>query len=74
MMNLFVKNSINAKCPWSGKAVKRDSLVMYREKVVGFASEHLKDKWVTATSVFDRLIEDAKKSDATIKSLNNLLV
>ena len=45
-----------ADCPWSGKPVSADSLTLYRGKVVGFCNTGCRDKFETATGVFEAAI------------------
>lgn len=48
---------VNEVCPWSGKPVAEDSLMLYRGAVVGFCNPGCRDKFQTALSVFDAGID-----------------
>ena len=48
---------VNRTCPWSGEPVSPDSLTLYRGKVVGFCNPGCRDKFESATSVFDAQID-----------------
>ena len=54
---LDIRDCVNDVCPWSGKPVSADSLTTYRGKVVGFCNPGCRDKFESATSAFDRVIE-----------------
>lgn len=54
---LDIGDCINETCPWSGKPVAADSLMRYRGRVIGFCNPGCRDKFETAASLFDRLIE-----------------
>lgn len=45
--------AINDRCPWSGKAVQADSLTAYRGQTIGFCNPGCRDKFATATTLFD---------------------
>ena len=55
--NLRLEDSVNERCPWSGKPVSADSLTLYRGKVVGFCNTGCRDKFEAATRAFDGAIE-----------------
>lgn len=55
---LDLDDCVNAICPWSGDPVSADSLTLYRGKVVGFCNTGCRDKFDSATSAFDKLIEE----------------
>lgn len=42
---LRLAECVNAKCPWSGKAVRADSLTMFEGAVVGFCNPGCRDKF-----------------------------
>jgi len=46
----------NAACPWSGEPVSLDSLTRYRGHTVGFCNPKCRDKFETATSLFNASI------------------
>jgi hypothetical protein len=54
---LRLEDCVNANCPWSGKPVSADSLTLYRGKVVGFCNTGCRDKFETATRVFDGAVK-----------------
>ena len=54
---LRLEDCVNGVCPWSGKPVSADSLTVYRGKVVGFCNSGCRDKFETATRLFDSKIE-----------------
>ncbi len=54
---LRLEDCVNEVCPWSGRPVSKDSLALYRGKVVGFCNTGCRDKFRAATSVFDKAIE-----------------
>jgi hypothetical protein len=54
---LRLEDCVNEICPWSGKPVNADSLTLYRGKVVGFCNTGCRDKFESATRVFDQAIE-----------------
>ena len=54
---LRLEDCVNTVCPWSGKTVSGDSLTLYRGKVVGFCNTGCRDKFESATRVFDQAIE-----------------
>lgn len=45
--------AINDCCPWSGQSVQPDSLTPYRGQTVGFCNAGCRDKFATATALFD---------------------
>ena len=55
--DLRLEDCVNESCPWSGKPVSADSLTEYRGKVVGFCNTGCRDKFESATRVFDQAIE-----------------
>ncbi len=50
---LDLADCINAVCPWSGKPVAADSLMLYRGQVVGFCNPGCRDKFGTAAGMFE---------------------
>ena len=54
---LRLEDCVNQSCPWSGKPVSADSLIRYRDKVVGFCNTGCRDKFEAATRAFDGAIE-----------------
>ena len=56
MKMLTLTNCINTVCPWSGKPVAESSLAHYRGHVVGFCNTGCKNKFETATKMFEELI------------------
>ncbi|HFQ15906.1 MAG TPA: glutathione S-transferase [Rhodobacteraceae bacterium] len=54
---LNIVDAINKTCPWSGKPVAADSLLLYRGKVVGFCNQNCRDKFARAIELFDPLID-----------------
>jgi hypothetical protein len=54
---LRLEDCVNQVCPWSGKPVGGDSLMLYRGKVVGFCNTGCRDKFESATRAFDQAIE-----------------
>ena len=57
MSDLKLEDCVNDVCPWSGKPVSGDSLTLYRGKVVGFCNPGCREKFESATRVFDQVIE-----------------
>jgi len=55
-MALKIEDCVNDVCPWSGKPVSADSLLLYRNQVVGFCNPGCRDKFAAATSMFDKNI------------------
>lgn len=53
---LNLDDCINNICPWSGKPVSADSLTVYKGQVVGFCNPGCRDKFQTATDVFEKHI------------------
>jgi len=53
---LRLEDCVNDGCPWSGKPVSRDSLTLYRGKVVGFCNTGCRDKFEVALRDFDAKI------------------
>lgn len=51
------EDAINESCPWSGKPIADDSLMLYRGAVVGFCNPGCRDKFSAAVAVFDRAID-----------------
>jgi hypothetical protein len=54
---LRLEDCVNQVCPWSGDPVSKDSLTVYRGKVVGFCNTGCRDKFEAASSAFDKAIE-----------------
>ena len=54
---LHIEDCVNQTCPWSGEPVSADSLTLYRGKVVGFCNPGCRDKFDSATRVFDAKIQ-----------------
>lgn len=50
---LKLEDCVNATCPWSGKPVSADSLTIYGGAVVGFCNTGCRDKFESATRIFD---------------------
>ena len=48
--------SLNETCPWSGKPVQPDSLILYRGHMVGFCNPGCRDKFAAAVARFDAAI------------------
>jgi hypothetical protein len=55
-MSSSSSSAANKECPWSGKPVSSDSLTSYRGHTVGFCNTGCRDKFVTATTHFDKAI------------------
>jgi len=51
---LKLEECVNEVCPWSGKPVDSGSLATYCGKVVGFCNPGCRDRFVAATTLFDR--------------------
>ena len=58
--DLRLEDCVNRTCPWSGKPVSADSLILYQGKVVGFCNTGCRDKFAAATAAFDAAIEGSK--------------
>lgn len=56
MGKLLLEQSINDKCPWSGKPVDENALSLYKGQVVGFCNTGCRDKFEKATLMFDAAI------------------
>jgi len=54
---LSLEDCVNETCPWSGKPVSADSLMLYKGKVVGFCNTGCRDKFEAASDAFDAAIE-----------------
>jgi hypothetical protein len=54
---LKLADAVNTGCPWSGKPIQNDSLTLYRGEVVGFCNPGCRDKFESATRLFDTAIE-----------------
>ncbi|MDQ0997605.1 hypothetical protein QFZ34_002787 [Phyllobacterium ifriqiyense] len=50
---LKIADAINTTCPWSGDAIKEDSLTFYNGAVVGFCNPGCRDKFEKAINHFD---------------------
>lgn len=57
---LRLEDCVNTHCPWSGHPVSKDSLTLFKGKVVGFCNTGCRDKFDAATQAFDREIEGKK--------------
>jgi hypothetical protein len=57
---LRIEDCINEACPWSGKPVSEDSLMLYRGRVIGFCNPGCRDKFQKAAGLFDGLIAQAR--------------
>lgn len=55
-VELDITDCINKVCPWSGKPVSADSLMLYRGHVVGFCNPGCRDKFQKALALFDEII------------------
>jgi len=55
--DLSLEDCVNETCPWSGKPVSADSLMLYKGKVVGFCNTGCRDKFEAASDAFDAAIE-----------------
>jgi hypothetical protein len=53
---LSLADAVNSACPWSGSPVRADSLTLYKGQVVGFCNPGCRDKFETATRLFDTAI------------------
>jgi hypothetical protein len=52
-----IEDCINTHCPWSGDPVDAASLTTYRDQVVGFCNTGCRDKFETATAMFDAALD-----------------
>jgi hypothetical protein len=57
---LRIEDCINEACPWSGKPVSEDSLMLYRGRVIGFCNPGCRDKFQKAAGLVDGLIAQAR--------------
>ena len=55
---------INETCPWSGKPVSADALMIYQGNVVGFCNPGCRDKFPKAIGLFDGIASQGP-SEAT---------
>ena len=62
---LRLEACINDRCPWSGKPVAEDSLMLYRGKVVGFCNPGCRDKFASAAKVFEDALSAADGPEKT---------
>jgi hypothetical protein len=62
-VELDIADCINKVCPWSGKPVSADSLLLYRGAVVGFCNHGCRDKFQKATALFDQLIDTRQAAE-----------
>ena len=53
-MKLDISDCINETCPWSGKPVQADSLMILNGNVIGFCNSGCRDKFETAIKHFER--------------------
>jgi len=56
------EDCINETCPWSGKPVSEDSLMLYQGHVVGFCNPGCQEKFELAVNHFN---------DAVVKLTNS---
>jgi len=54
---LRIEDCVNETCPWSGKPVSADSLVLYKGQVVGFCNTGCRDKFESASRQFDKALD-----------------
>jgi len=54
---LNIDDCINEACPWSGKPVSVDSLMLYRGQTIGFCNPGCRDKFAKASTMFDKLVQ-----------------
>lgn len=54
---LDLADCVNQTCPWSGKPVSGDSLMIYRGAVVGFCNPGCRDKFEAAAKHFDTALD-----------------
>lgn len=57
---LKIEDCINEVCPWSGKPVSTDSLMLYQGQTIGFCNPGCRDKFLKASSMFNDLIDQGK--------------
>jgi len=55
MTELNIDDCINETCPWSGKPVQADSLVLYGDDVVGFCNPGCWDKFESVVRHFEEV-------------------
>ena len=60
---LDIADCVNDICPWSGDPVSEDSLMHYRGEVVGFCNTGCRDKFESATRLFDASIVEKERKD-----------
>ncbi|MCP4935305.1 MAG: glutathione S-transferase [bacterium] len=58
---LKLADCVNKTCPWSGKPVSAESLMLYRGNVIGFCNTDCRGKFQKAVALFDSLIEFKKQ-------------
>jgi len=56
-MKLAMEDVINETCPWSGRPVSADALMIYRGAVVGFCNPGCRDKFDQAVRLLDGRLE-----------------
>ncbi len=64
---LRIEDAVNTTCPWSGKPIAADSLMLYRGTVVGFCNPDCRDKFEKAVRHF----EDALKARRADRAQNS---
>lgn len=67
---LSLADAVNTACPWSGDPVRADSLTLYKGQVVGFCNPGCRDKFETATRLFDSALakRGTKQSGRTTRA------
>jgi hypothetical protein len=58
MSELKLEDCVNETCPWSGKPVVKDSLTLYKGKVVGFCNTGCRDKFERAVGHFETALDN----------------
>ncbi len=53
---LDIEDCVNTHCPWSGKPVSRDALMIYKGNIVGFCKSGCRDKFEKALVHFEGVI------------------
>jgi hypothetical protein len=57
VLELKLDDCVNETCPWSGRPVAKDSLTLYRGKVVGFCNTGCREKFELAIRHFEAALD-----------------
>lgn len=57
MTPLSIADCVNDVCPLTGRPVSDDALILYKGKVVGFASREERDRFLASIIAFETAIQ-----------------